>query len=292
MAHEALRPAFPGPERQAAVSHARYERSRFTGVLHLSWRIPRAHPVAIGAGWLDLFMPPGKPEAPIADIARRGDERLAVLPGSSLKGAVRQVYELLTPSCRLDLACRVDADEARPRICPACSLFGAGGLAGRAAFGEAVPASDDAAEVLAVPVPTAWPPRKWQPRTVRAYDLDRAVDRQGAARPTPEWTWAVAGSFASRLRLTNASLEELGLLFAALGVGAAGAGIRLGGKRFHGLGAASVTVERADWVFPRTRPAGVSDLPALAGRLARWAVESLPGRVRVLGDLRRLGGVA
>jgi hypothetical protein len=244
-------------------------------VIHLQWRIERERPVVIGAGRYTTVggeapsdlrtrygarrpAPAPKPVQVVTEVVRRGPAEVPVLPGSSLKGAVRQAYELLTPSCFLikDEACKVPKDDDRPEICPACSLFGAAGLGGRLSFGEAQPVVAEWRPQLIVlkDVPLGWRPQKWLDGTLGVYDqrgrtpledpqarLNRRTEP--AARET---TYAVWGMFQSRIRLINASEEELGLLFAAFGVWAPKRPmIRLGGKKYHGAGAADVLFPKA-----------------------------------------------
>lgn len=245
MAYEPILPVTLEVERGVPVPQSRFLRDRWTGILHLRWTIDPAHPVAVGAGRLGLHSPSrARPAELIAEIVRRGADRLPVIPGSSIKGAVRQVYEIFTPSCRLDPACSVQHG-----VCPACSLFGAAGLAGRVAFGEAEPAVAAGGRPplpIAEKVPVARLPRIAREGTVRFYDSRPMKTREGDDAPCVEWTWAVAGTFRSSLRLWNASRREIGLLLVALGVGARGPSLRVGGKKFHGLGAARIAVEKAE----------------------------------------------
>jgi hypothetical protein len=216
----------------------------------------------------------------LAEIVRRGSDGVPVLPGSSLKGAVRQVYELLTASCRLVRreACRVKPKDHEPRVCPACSLFGAAGLGGRLGFGEAEPVSGAQQGPRIVKTPVAWQPRRWEEGTVRVYDRQKAVGEDRAPAREVEPTWAVAGRFRSRLRLVNASGEELGLLFASLGLGAPSPSIRLGGKKYHGLGAVDVLLERSVRSHPTREVLEGPDLSAWAGRLVQQWVEAVKPR--------------
>ena len=271
MPHRAVRRIFGEPERGRLVPH--HLLTGWTGRLEIAWTFERERLVVIGAGWFRVEEQqeaaprravaavhrrrPGpaqagqaRPPLLAAEIVRRGAGRLPVLPGSSLKGAVRQAYELLSPSCvpgNRD-ACRVrPKDDRSPQLCPACSLFGAPGVGGRLAFGEATPVGPDAAQrVGLVAVPTAWAPRRPAPGAVRVYGQGKAVGQDGSSAPAPEQTWAAWGEFRSRLRVVNASDKELGLLFAALGLGAEGPSVRVGRKKFHGFGAARVAVVGAE----------------------------------------------
>lgn len=278
MAHSPIRPAYGNttPFRGPLVPHDHWDPELWTGLLHFRWKIPREHPVAIGAGWKRIeggngFTPQSKiagrrvPTATspqgevVAEIVRRGGGRpTPVLPGSSLNGAVRQVFELLTPSCRRGLQekdelCQVKADQAYGMVCPACSLFGTLGYAGRLAFGEAVP--EKKTPPMKRSVPNAWHPQKPVEEHVRIYDLSPDRDNKTKKlRKTHESTRAVAGTFGSKARVVNASDEELGILLLAMGLNSPSSpGLRLGGKKFHGLGAVTPELVFADEYYPEYR---------------------------------------
>lgn len=222
----------------------------------------------------------------IAEIVRRGPARMVVLPGSSLKGAVRQVYEMLTASCELG-GCQVDRGEDCPLICPACSLFGAGGLGGRLLFNEAKPGSVN--EPLKRKVARAWtsPKTKRVPAgTFRIYNLAPAVDGSSRPLPEPELTWAVAGEFTCRLQVINADLDELGLLFASLGLGRSH-GLRLGGKKFHGLGVVNFEIARAMWRYPEAVEKEGQEAMRWALEQQAWALRD-PERNRVWTRLHKV----
>lgn len=270
MANEAIPRAYDRPEPVAFVPHSPLRSNRWSGQLSLEWTIDPAHAVVIGAGWQDMAETGQGERDIVAEIVRRGDERVPVLPGSSLKGAVRQVYELLTPSCHLEPACRVRAEDDRPRVCWACSLFGAPSLGGRLRFGEASPV--ESARVDAIRVPRAWGNQKGKPGTTRVYDLSPGQS-EGAPSNLTEWTFAVSGRFASKLLVTNATDEELGLLFAALGLGAKRPALRLGGKKFHGLGLAEPVLTSVVWQkAPAKHETATEDLQAWVKSLVSKAV--------------------
>lgn len=247
MGHSAVQPAYPG--RRATfvdfVPHDRFLDDRWTGVVKLRWKIDPAHPVVIGAGWFQLEKTTRGPEV-VAEIMRSGAEGHPVLPGSSIKGSVRQVYELLTPSCGFEhRSCRSRPRDVAPQVCPACSLFGAAGLAGRLAFGEARPEGNDWRQHLRVTqTPAGWGKQRAPQGTMRIYDQKKAVNQDGTSRLAEERTWSVAGDFLSTFRLVNASTRELGLLFASLGFADEKVSpmLRLGGKKYHGLGAVNVEI--------------------------------------------------
>ncbi len=306
MPNRKIRRAYDGVEKQAFVPQHRFDPfgdGRGTGWIRVRWRIDPQHPVVIGAGWYELDKPKvfvrsydpslgprrvskrplasPQPEV-VAEIVRRGPERMPVLPGSSLKGAVRQVYELLTPSCQqgYDSLCRVKASDSSPEICPACSLFGTGGLGGRLAFGEAEPA--DAAWRQALPkvrTPTPWDPTKFEARTLKVYSQAKGE------REEIEHSWSVSGHFASRLKYVNASDRELGLLFASLGLGAGSPMLRLGGKKYHGMGGVDVTIESIEQRYPAEISRTGEEAEEWAQGLASLALRENTGCKRAWDEL-------
>ncbi len=282
------------------VPHHRLLADRWTGVLHVRWRIPRDHPLVVAAGWYSLRGGEPTPDRPsnglprrvaprrapappevVAEIVRKGAEGTPVVPGSSLKGAVRQVYEVLTPSCLpwAPIGCNAAPRDIQPRLCPACSLFGARGVGGRAAFAEACPANGDWRPRLALRrVPAAWKPQKGEKETVRTYDLAKARNPDGRPAPDAVSVWTVWGDFDSTIRLVNASDDELGLLFAALGIGGQSPMVRLGGKKYDGFGAADVELLRTSRSYPQRASLDAAGAATWAADHARRALDAAEPR--------------
>ena len=280
MPNEKVRRAYKAVQKQTFVPQHRFDPlgdGRKTGWLRVGWHIDADHPVVIGAGWYQL-----EKTQVVAEIVRRGPEGMPVLPGSSLKGAVRQVYEMLTPSCQqgTDPLCQVKASDSNPEICPACSLFGTGGLGGRLAFGEAKPADGSwRQELQKVRTPFPWEPTKFEKRTVKIYHQSKG-DREEAER-----SWSVSGDFTSRLKFVNASDQELGLLFASLGFGAKSPMLRLGGKKYHGLGGVDVTIDGVEQRYPSVAPKEEPEAKAWARKLANSVLNEDQDRKRAWDEL-------
>jgi hypothetical protein len=292
MAHDPVPRRF-GKVEQPYVPLDRLDPGRWTGILTIAWAFSRQSPLVVGNGRLTLWKeerralnrrrvagqvaPPLPNEELVLDVVRRGAEGMPVIPGSSLKGAVRQVYELLTPSCdpfERGSACR--PRPPRPRACPACSLFGGLGLAGRASFQEATPAANEwRQQLVRRAVPQGWEAQRPVPGTTRMYGQGRARNFDGGLQEESESTWAAHGTFTSRIRLLNASDDELGLLFASLGIGWRGDGpsARLGGRKFHGFGSATVTLTAAEPRRPWQPRSLIAEPAAWADRLRDEALD-------------------
>lgn len=312
MPHSAVRRPFGVPKREPAVPHSRYLDDRLTGSLELEISADRERPLVLGAGWIDTWLeetvveegrlikvgkkrikrPPRIESTPHAtnEIVRRGSDGQPVVPGSALKGAVRQVYELLTPSCEPSGkgACQVQASETSPNVCPACSVFGAPGFAGRARFQEAVPAAGGRAWIGTAQVPLGWPPKKARKEgTYRVYRQSKDPERQ-----TEETTRVAWGRFSTRLNVINLSDEELGLVLVSLGVGWDGAGpkLRVGGKKYHGFGAVDVSLTAWRPLLPHHPRREGDELGDWADGLAAAALAGDPKREATWRQLHRVLG--
>lgn len=314
MAPSAVPRAYSGRvERQPFVPRDLYLHGRWTGWLDLLLSADPSSPLVVGAGRHDLLVrkipgqvktvrigrkriqhrePDTVEELLVAEIVRRGPEETPVIPGSSFKGALRQVYELLTPSCEPGLgkgrSCFAHPTEARPEVCPACSLFGAMGLAGRVRIQEAEPSEGSSGVKVQIRrVPTPWGRQVPVTGSYRFYDERKAVDRDREPRPEVEATWAVSGEFRTRIRLVNATEDELGLLLASLGIGTSSStpSIRLGGKKFHGLGGASVRLIAARQVKRERRSWSGEEAERWSENLLARALEREEPRRRAFEEL-------
>lgn len=124
--------------------HHKMHPDRFTG--QLSGRMIALQPLHIGNG--DLVPPTtvGLPDdVPLVKAFFHHHHNI-LIPGSSLKGAVRGLVEALTFSCVNQTgvreikndnhlkACSYNARRHQGSLCPACYLFGGMGFAGRVTF--------------------------------------------------------------------------------------------------------------------------------------------------------------
>lgn len=107
----------------------------------------------------------------------------------------------------------------------------------------------------------------------------------GKPAPDAESVWTIWGDFDSEVRLVNASDEELGLLFAALGVGAPSPMVRLGGKKYHGFGAADVELLGAAQAHPERISIEPAAVKTWAEGLARRAITGVEARRIAWEDL-------
>ncbi|MEZ4436772.1 MAG: RAMP superfamily CRISPR-associated protein [bacterium] len=191
----------PDAPRVVARAEARFDRrveGTIGGRVRLVYRLDE--PVHVGAG--HKLVEDGQP---VRATVHSGE--VAVVPGSSLKGAIRARYEAITRSCagqaprpqrdivsrsfggfRVELAatkqakdhsvftgCRTRPGDAAPALCPACALFGVMNRKARAGFGDFD--ADAAATVQAMPA-------QYSPRLhhVGEFTADRQAERLTVTR--------------------------------------------------------------------------------------------------------------
>lgn len=147
-----------------------------------------------------------------------------VIPGASLKGAVRNLAELLLGGGAPD-----DSNVARTAV---GSLFGyiQGNetFAARIGFDDALPRAEEPALGLAL-LPHPYQPRKSGGR--RIYGPPKGA----LAKEVPYEVIGPGERFATRLHLVNVEIEELGAVLTCLGLDGT-FHLRVGGGKFAGLG--------------------------------------------------------
>ncbi len=221
---------------KCAASDPRHDRllsDRLTGALALQLDV--LSPVHVGTGEFE----PHDGRLTRAAITRAG---VPVIPGTSLKGACRQVFESLTDSdspfdrdgCRCPRPPR-KADDKSPRLrSRAAALFGELGHQGHAGFDDAEPIAPVTLSLIHLSVP--YPPQHATGR--RFYGLLPAGAQQ--ERQVPALAIPAGARLRSSLRLRNVTPEELGGLLVSLGVGLFV--LRVGGGRYDGYGCVRVSV--------------------------------------------------
>jgi RAMP superfamily protein len=235
---------------QEPPPHSQWSRHRLTGSLRLRLEIPEGQFVTPSTGRLTLTSR-NKAEVVAQEAARAAGT--PVIPGSGIKGAVRNLYELLSFSCdpfawndprrRRDPAPRCDARFC----CDACSLFGILSRSGRLGFDDAKPAEECSVRIEVREVPVPWTPQKPE-GDVSLYDFQEATqfdkDRKVHVKRPKELSREVfLGTFETRMTFWNVTKEELGRLLLAMGVGADDSTkfyLRLGGVKYDGKGAVAV----------------------------------------------------
>lgn len=152
-----------------------------------------------------------------------------VVPGSSVKGAVRAVVEAITPSCD-----RVEGKGcAGEALCPACAALGAPGWRSTFAFSDLVPTAPDVA-LEGVLIAQRYSHRDAPRRGRRLYGLvpEEPLPSQQEALACLSKGTVLTGT----IRLEGASETAAGLVTLALGLPPKGLPLlRLGAAKNRGL---------------------------------------------------------
>lgn len=259
------------------VTHERLHPDRATGWLGLE--LTTLDAVHIGAG-APLF--DGK-ELVRATVVTFDDEREAwpIIPGASLKGAVRNLAELLLGGGGPD-----DADVADSAI---GGLFGyvsrrGGELASRIGFDDA---RADEPSFGTARLPHPFQPRKQGGRRIYGPPL-------GALRGEVPYDVIPQGErFHTRMHFVNVVLGELGAILTCLGLDGT-FHLRVGGGKFAGLGRVRVAVTggslRNGYAQPRPERLDAEAATAFATRALEQRTFA-PGFEQPLEQIRRaLGG--
>ena len=195
------------------TGHDRYHEQCMTGQIHGT--IVALSPIHIGSGVIDL----GQDVELIKTAVRtRGN---IVIPGSSLKGAIRSVVEAISESC----ICKVSRDtryamprdfmecRQKERLCVACRMFGAMGFQSNIAIQDA-PLIEG--QIVTKRVPELYRPR---PRRGRRGIPGRKFYMHGevASGETPIEACEKGSKFRFVVQVDNLTRAEWGLFFTALG---------------------------------------------------------------------------
>lgn len=259
------------PQREPVAGHDALRADRLSGYIEL-YLIARTY-LQVASGTYDA-----RGDREIAAVETRvgrytGDKgqvkQEPVIPGSSLKGMVRSLVEILSPSCLTTVTRRwarhIPAGLAPCQdvnaLCPACRLFGMTGAEnnnylGQMSFEDAQLVKGKRAEIS---TPQLWSRNDLPPHYLdHSYFKGRKVyhHSQVAEGNDARLTFAAGAVLLTRIHFENLLAAEMGLFFAAIGL------------------------------HPRHR-----FLPKLgAGKpVGMGSIETYPKMIKVRGDLRRNG---
>lgn len=240
-----------------ALPHDRECRDRLVGTLSLV--LTAIDPLHVGNGVLVPITAGGRPELAkdISSLRRR-----PFIPGSSLKGTVRTLVELLTGATGR-APTRLDAQLELPT-----SLFGVAAgdercLRGRVGFDDALVRGE--AAVTLMRLRRAFAPRPQRAVGPRIY----GPAPPGSQNEVPHLAVKRGAQFVTRLTMMNIDERELGTLALSLGLDGTFC-LRIGGGKYHGLGRVEVQVESL-----RIRQGGSRAWRTLEGDALRAEIERL-----------------
>jgi RAMP superfamily len=119
------------PQLQAPIGQDKYHENRCHGILHLTLKVQTA--LHVSTGIVVMGSDVGQKSIPLIKTMMQGTEGQLIIPGSSLKGVVRSVYEAITNSTLAVITPRYKNDipperlpcRDKQRLCPASRVFGA-----------------------------------------------------------------------------------------------------------------------------------------------------------------------
>lgn len=244
--------------------HREASSGSISGTLEAKVRVIR--PVHVGTGDLVVSsalkpLPTNPQHIPlIAPFFREGEQ--VCVPGSSIKGAIRHLYEMVTASCLAQAdtrtktgrpvddqlkGCSFRADSRygknMPNLCPACRVFGAQGYLGQVFFQSVYPIANTKTEVT-------FAPQRWSPRIIeedsrKLYTHEPALNENNQDQPyelrEPLEVLPVDSVLILRMDFTALLPAELGLLLLLMGQQQDNKIYpKLGAVKAHGWGAVDI----------------------------------------------------
>ena len=207
--------------KRSPIGHHRYHNNCISG--QIIGTIVTLSPIHIGSGIIDLVENIGITDQSVELIktaVRKGNK--IVIPGSSLKGAIRSVVEAISKSC----VCKVDRKRVRlpnkyaecnrkNNLCVACRMFGAMEFQGNIAIQDA-PYIDG--EIVTKLIPPLHPPLRLKKDETNNLPMRRFyMHGEVATGKTPIEALEKDSKFQFAVQFNNLKKSELGLFFTALG---------------------------------------------------------------------------
>lgn len=200
--------------RREPIGHDQYHEDHISGQIHGT--IEALSPIHIGSGVIDI----GQDVELIKTAVQTGGN--VVMPGSSLKGAIRSVLEAISESCVSKVSYQVrravprDFSECRQknRLCVACRMFGAMGFQGNIAIQDAPHIEG---EIGTEYVPELYAPGRYQRRMRDIPGRKFYMHGEVASGETPVEACKKGSKFRFVIQVDNLKKSEWGLLFTALG---------------------------------------------------------------------------
>jgi len=208
------------PRRARPVTHEQRKVGLING--QLEGRIRTLGPIHVGSGNLEL-------SRRLTSLSRKDQEKYPlvrgfvssngnlVIPGSSLKGAIRSAVEAITLSCVAKKGSRTNVDrelqECRNKeyLCPTCRIFGAMGFLGKVKFGDAV--QEEGGKIEVWELPQMFRPQTNDPDGRKFYMHGKQAKGEQPVQVVPENQF-----FSFKLRFDNLEPTEIGVLVLAMGL--------------------------------------------------------------------------
>lgn len=244
------------PRRDRATTHEQF--MGLTGQLELTFAVVSEY-LFVGSGGYEFNLNAKRDQPDVWHTFYHCSEQVCV-PATSLKGTIRSIVEAISNSC-ISQARRGEPVDGRhqrcefkspggSKLCPACRLFGATGLRGRAYFVDALPKDD--VHLVRVKIAELWEPKR-AVNARRFYEVKEFERLPNSCHERNHRFVEAAPKntrFQTTLHFENLGEPELGLLFYALGWQPADDGFanaftpKLGGAKPRCFGAVRFEPER------------------------------------------------
>jgi hypothetical protein len=244
------------PPLQPPIGQDKYYTDRCHGTLHLTLRVQTS--LHVSTGVVAMGSDVGQKSIPLIKTMIQGSEEKLIIPGSSLNGVVRSVYEAMTNSTLAVITSKYK-DKIPPerlpckdkkRLCPASRVFGALDWQGLIHFTDA--------RCESVGFRPGFMPSLYRPRPDQSqkyfqqgriagrkfyYHTIRAVDK-GQQQGIPVQQAAKEFIFTTQLHYRNLTQAELGTLLIVLGQDKPKhpIALKVGGGKPVGMGTMTVEV--------------------------------------------------
>ena len=298
--------SFPNtsPPLKPPAGHHKYLNKRHHGTLHLELTVETA--LHISTGTVMMGSDVGQSRLPLIKTMMEGQDRKLMIPGSSLKGAIRSVYEAITNSTLGVVTRRYKNKMPRERLpctnqerlCPASQIFGALNWQGLVSFRDA--------KCVKTEWKSGFMPSLYRPRPDQRQKYFRPVSRKfyyhadkavtGGDRGIPVQQANPKYIFETQIQFQNLTSAELGTLLVALGQDEQHSfALKVGAGKPVGMGSMSVEVtaiEKPDSMVDRYQSYD-SNTKRLQGEelkqlVKQWIAEAHQTKLLELNQLEQL----
>lgn len=255
------------PKLEHPVGHAKFHPDKLHGTLFLTLTVQTA--LHISTGHLALGSDVGVNGIPVLKTMTTTPDGRLKIQGSSLKGAIRAMYEAITNSTLAVITSRYKdriPPERQPcrqkeRLCPASRVFGALNWQGLVEFRDAIATSAGSGGGS---LPPLYSPRPDQCKAYFKKENGKVIGRkfyythkkalQGSSRGTPTQQAMQNTVFKTQIHFKNLTPAELGTLLTVLGQDPNHPMLlKVGGGKPVGLGSLQVTLDKIE------RPGNLKD---------------------------------
>lgn len=213
------------PTKKKPIGHHKYIKNHIHGTLHLELTVGTG--VHVSTGRVVMGEDVGQNRTPLIKTMLDGGKSVPIIPGSSLKGVVRSVYEAITNST-LAVVTKSYRDQMpqdrlpcgdKEELCPASKVFGALDWQGLISFQDAICTDFRFSQGFMPPLFRPRPDQTqkyFEPVSRKFYHhAVKAVDK--GSKGIPVQKVGEQKVFQTKVQLKNLTFAEFGTLLIALG---------------------------------------------------------------------------